>query len=163
MRVIYILCFIAIACGNTATPTATGASCPDVNNPTLTWANFGKDFMCHYCTNCHMSGLPLSKRNGAPLLHDLDYLLGVMEVAGHTDEQAAFGPKAHNTFMPGAGTDGRCPSTLGGPLDENCPEPTDEERTKLGEFLACEQQRQQDYNDPDAGVSDHCAGYTGPH
>ncbi len=160
MRMIILL--FVIGCSSSA-PTPTGATCPDPNNPQYTWENFGSNFFCHYCTNCHMSGLALSKRNGAPLLHDLDYLLGVMEVAPHTDEQAAFGPKAHNTFMPGAGTGGRCPSTLGGPLDEDCLEPTDEERTALGVFLACEQQRQQDYNTSDAGVSDHCANYTGPH
>ena len=144
-------------------PTPTGATCPDPSNPQFTWANFGSNFMCHYCTNCHRSDLKLSKRNGAPLLHDFDTLYFTMEVAfPHTDEYAAAGPKAHNTIMPGAGTDGRCPSTLGGPLDEACPEPTDDERTKLGEFIACEQQRQQDYNDSDAGVSDFCAHYTGP-
>ena len=161
MRVLILMFAVAVACSS-ASPTPTGATCPDVNNPALTWANWGSNFFCHYCTNCHRSDLPNSKRNGAPLLHDLDTLYFVMLIAKHTDEQAAFGPAAHNTFMPGGGTDGRCPSMAGGPLDENCPEPTDDDRTKLGEFLACEKQRQQDFNDSDAGVSDHCANYTGP-
>ena len=158
-----LLALTIIACTNQAVPTPTGATCPDSANPQLTWDNFGSDFFCHYCTNCHDSGLKINQRNGAPLFHDLDTLVGVMEVKLHTDEQAAFGPKAHNTFMPGAGTEGRCPSTRGGPLDEDCPEPTDEERANLGVFLQCEQERPQDYQDSDAGVSDHCANYTGPH
>jgi hypothetical protein len=162
MRILFLLWSIAVAgCGSSA-PTPTGATCPDPANPQLTWSNFGSNFFCHYCTNCHRSDLPNSKRNGAPLFHDFDTLFFTMEVAVHTDEQAASGPKAHNTFMPGAGTGGKCPTVAGGPLDENCPEPTDEERANLGTFLACETQRQQDYNDTDAGVSDHCAHYTGP-
>jgi len=158
-----ILVFL-VAC--TTTPLKgppTEATCPDATNPALTWNNFGYDFACHYCTNCHDSSLKLSQRNGAPLFHDLDTLQGMMIVSDHTDEQAAWGPAAHNSFMPGAGTGGKCPSVLGGELDENCPKPTDEERENLGTFLACEKLRTQDYTDSDAGVSDHCANYTGPH
>jgi hypothetical protein len=162
MRPLIFYCVVVAACTN-AKPTPTGATCPDPNNPQFTWQNFGYNFMCHYCTNCHDSSLKLSQRNGAPLFHDMDTLLTTMEVADHVDQQAAWGPKAHNNFMPGAGTGGRCPSTMGGPLDEACPEPTDEERTDLGVFLACENQRHQDYQGSDAGVSDHCANYTGPH
>ncbi len=158
-----VLLAVLAACTSTAVPTPTGATCPDPDNPQFTWANFGSNFMCHYCTNCHRTDLPLSKRNGAPLLHDFDTLYNTMLVAfPHTDEYAADGPKAHNTFMPGGGTAGRCPSVAGGQLDEPCPEPTDEERANLATFLACEKQRQQDYNDSDAGVSDHCANYAGP-
>ena len=85
---------LTVAACATRKPTPTGATCPDVNNPQFTWDNFGSDFFCHYCTNCHDSSLALDKRNGAPLFHDLDSLIGVMEVMVHTDEQAAFGPKA---------------------------------------------------------------------
>jgi hypothetical protein len=119
--------------------------------------------MCHYCTNCHDSSLKLDQRNGAPLFHDFDSLHATMLVANHTDEYAASGPKAHNTFMPGGGTSGRCASTLGGPLDENCPEPTAEERTNLGTFLACENLRPTEWQGSAASVTDHCASYTGPH
>ena len=114
MRVIIMMLLVA-GCTQ-PTPTPTGATCPDVDNPTYTWSNFGYDFMCHYCTNCHDSNLGLNARNGAPLFHDLDSLLGVMDVKLHTDEQAAWGPNAHNDFMPGGGTNGRCPSVPGGPL-----------------------------------------------
>lgn len=162
MRSIALFMCVALAACATDKPTPTGATCPDPNNPQFTWANFGSDFMCHYCTNCHDSSLALDRRNGAPLFHDLDSLLGVMQVMVHTDEQAAFGPKAHNTFMPGAGTGGRCPSMLGGSLDEDCLEPTAEERTNLGVFLACEKERPQDYQGSDGSFTDHCANYHGP-
>ena len=112
--------------------------------------NFGKTFMDTYCTNCHTYGLKISMRNGAPLFHDFDSLYGAMGPVDHIDEQAGWGPKAQNAFMPGAGTNGRCPSTLGGPLDEDCPEPTGEERTKLSEWIACERLRHHDF--VDAGI-----------
>jgi hypothetical protein len=163
MRSLISASLVILLAGCGPGPTPTGATCPDPSNPTLTWDNFGYDFTCHYCVNCHDSSLPRSKRNGAPLFHDLDSLLGMMEVAVHTDEQAAWGPKAHNSFMPGAGTDGRCPHMLGGPLDEDCPEPTDKEREDLGTFIACEKLRQQDYNTSNGSATDHCAAYTGPH
>lgn len=158
MRMIAIL--FLFGCGTTARPTPTGAMCPDPNNPQYTWQNFGYNFMCHYCDNCHDSSLLLNQRNGAPLFHNLDSLQGVMDVANHVDIQAAWGPKAENDFMPGGGTSGRCPSMMGGSLDENCPSPTGDERTALGIFLACEAQRPQDYQ---TEVTDHCASYTGPH
>jgi hypothetical protein len=160
------LLFVFAAC-TSAKPTPTGTTCADpdpiTGTTTLTWQNFGYDFMCHYCTNCHDSGLTINQRNGAPLFHDFDTLLGVMEVPDHVDQQAGSGPKAHNTFMPGAGTDGRCPSVAGGPLDEPCPEPTAQEREQLSQWVACQRQRTDENINPDAGVSDHCAMYTGPH
>src|SRR6476646_8460068 len=110
MRVI-IFSFL-LACGTTAKPTPTGAVCPDVNNPQYSYANFGYDFNCHYCDNCHDSKLTLNERNGAPLFHNLDTLVGMMDVWQHMDMQAAWGPKAHNDCMPGGGTGGRCPSML---------------------------------------------------
>jgi len=157
MRVLAVL--IVLAGCTEAKPTPTGATCPDVDNPQYTWQNFGYDFMCHYCTNCHDSSLKLNQRNGAPLFHDLDSEVGVMDVKLHTDEQAAWGPKAHNSFMPGGGTGGRCPSTLGGPLDMDCLEPTNEEREALGTYLACEIQRPQDWTGSNAIPSDHCAAW----
>ena len=161
MRVIIVVALVALGCTSSSVPTPTGATCPDPNVPQFTWANFGYNFMCHYCTNCHDSSLKLDQRNGAPLFHDLDTLLGAMQISLHSDEQAGWGPNAHNSFRPGAGTNGRCPSTLGGRLDENCPEPTDQERENLATFLACERERPGDYQTADP--SDHCAKYTGPH
>lgn len=163
MRAISIAIVMLMACGTTPQPTPTGATCPDVNNPQFTWQNFGYDFMCHYCDNCHDSSLTLNQRNGAPLFHNTDSLIGVMDVMVHTDEQAGIGPKAENHFMPGGGTNGKCPSMPGGPLDEPCVEPTDEERKNLATFLACEIQRPDDWTGSDGHVTDHCAAYKAAH
>jgi hypothetical protein len=107
-------------------------ACP-TSGTTLTYDNFGRDFMERYCTWCHDSALPRSMRNGAPVFHDFDKLTGVRQVLDHIDEEAGFGPNARNTFMPGE----RCPSVPGGPLDKACDQPTDEERTNLAIWLAC--------------------------
>lgn len=142
MRTLLLLCLIA---GCTDKPTPTGTTCADpdpvTGTTTLTYDNFGQKFMTDYCINCHSSDLTHSQRNGAPIYHDFDTLLGVLEVVDHIDEQTGFGPNAHNTFMPGDGTGGRCPSVKGGALDEACPEPTAEERTNLAQWLACERLR----------------------
>jgi hypothetical protein len=166
MRWIVIALFIGSAgcagCTSGGVPTPTGTTCPDPDPITgttkLTWDNFGHDFMFEYCVNCHDSALPLSKRNGAPLFHDFDTLLGVLEVPDHIDEQTGWGPKAHNDFMPGAGTNGRCPSKLGGPLDEDCPTIDGETRTKLAQWIACERLRTHDFTD--AGVDAPAADAT---
>jgi hypothetical protein len=153
MRILIFL-LAAAACTPAPKPTSTGTTCPDpdpvTGTTTLTYDNFGKDFMTRYCINCHDSALKLSQRNGAPLFHDLEYLFGILEVPDHIDQQAGIGPKATNRFMPGGGTNGRCPSQLGGSLDESCPEPTDQERTNLAQWIACERLRPHDFND--AGV-----------
>ena len=153
---LFILALVLAGCGDRPTPTGTTCADPDpvTGTTTLTWDNFGHDFMFKYCTNCHSSDLPHSKRNGATIYHDFDSLFGVFEIINanpdHVDEQAGWGPKAHNNFMPGGGTNNRCPSMKGGPLDEDCPEPTGEERTNLAVWIACEKQRPHDF--VDAGV-----------
>jgi hypothetical protein len=128
-------------------PTPTGAVCPDPDPGTLTWESFGEPFMTKYCTSCHDSALPRSKRNGAPLFHDFDTLLGVLKVDDHIDEQSGAGPDATNEFMP----PDRCPATPGGSLTTNCPKPTLSERRQLSEWIACEKNR--DHTFFDAGVS----------
>ena len=133
----YVVIFVlAAACGGDS-PTPTGTECPTPDPMTLTYDNFGRDFMDRYCNWCHDSSLTRSMRNGAPLYHDFDTLLGVKQTPEHIDEQAGFGPNAKNQFMPPE----RCPSTPGGPLDRDCPQPTAEERTKLAEWMACEKNR----------------------
>lgn len=129
----------ALGCGSNPTPT--GTTCEDPNPVTgttqLTWDNFGRDFMVKYCVNCHSSDLPRSQRNGAPIYHDFDTLVGVLQVADHIDEQAGLGPNAHNTFMPGD----RCPAVKGGPLAQACSQPTKQERVDLAQWLTCERLR----------------------
>jgi hypothetical protein len=108
--------------------------CPTPDPQTLTWDSFGQKFMTDYCTICHASTLVHAQRNGAPLAHDFDTLMGVLRLPDHIDRYTGSGPAAHNTQMP----PGRCPSVAGGPLDRGCPEPTDDERTQLSIWLACE-------------------------
>jgi uncharacterized membrane protein len=129
-RTLVLLVFLA-AC-NGATPTPTGATCPSDN--TLTYDNFGAPFMKTYCTRCHASTLTGDARHGAPLFHDFDTLVGIIEVWEHVDEQAAAGPLAINRLMPFSGV-----------------APTDAERYQLGSWLACEVAA---FNAPDAGVPD---------
>ncbi|HET6584081.1 MAG TPA: hypothetical protein VFG69_11545 [Nannocystaceae bacterium] len=98
----------------------TESVCPE--GSTLTWESFGRQFMATYCTECHSSQLMGADRQGAPLFHDFDTLEGVLPVLDHIDYKAAAGPAATNELMPPAGN----------------PQPTDEERHQLGEWLACE-------------------------
>ena len=98
---------------------STEAMCPSGDAPT--YDNFGKSFMGKYCVRCHSSTLKDAARNGAPAGHDFDRLDGILPVAEHIDQYAAIGPAAMNQLMP--------------PTD---PKPTDDERRRLGEWLACE-------------------------
>lgn len=112
---------LGVACDSSgheeATPT--DAVCPEVS--TLTYENFGATFMESYCTRCHSSELVGTQRQGAPLYHDFDSLTGILNVANHVDWYAAAGPSSANDIMPPDGAT-----------------PTLEERTQLGEWLACE-------------------------
>jgi hypothetical protein len=100
-----------------------GATCP--SNNTLTYDNFGKQFMTTYCTRCHSSKLTTcNERMGAPFEHDFDTYAGIVAVANHIDEMAAAGPKSTNVTMP-----------------LNGKKPTTDERKKLGQWLACEQDK----------------------
>lgn len=103
--------------GEVGTPS--GATCPTDN--TLTYDNFGKQFVEDYCVRCHSSELAGEKRNGAPKFHDFDTLEGIINVIDHMDEKAASGPDATNTVMPPDGA-----------------KPTSAEREDLGQWLACE-------------------------
>ena len=97
----------------------TGSACPP--GSALSYENFGKDFMESYCKRCHSSELMGLERNGASEGHDFDVLEGILPVAEHIDQYAAAGPDAVNTKMP-----------------PTAPRPTEEERYRLGEWLACE-------------------------
>lgn len=145
MKYLGFVLFVLAACSDKPTPT--GAMCPSPDPGTLTYENFGKPFMDKYCTWCHDSTLPRSQRNGAPLFHDFDTLLGVLEVQNHIDEQAGIGPDASNHFMPPS----RCPTTIGGALSIDCVKPSDEERRNLAIWLACEADRTHNFT-ADAGV-----------
>ncbi|HEU4535393.1 MAG TPA: hypothetical protein VFS00_14795, partial [Polyangiaceae bacterium] len=111
------------ACGGAAADEGafSGSTCPP--DSTLTYESFGRDFMASYCTGCHASALRGVKRHGAPSDHDLDTLEAVRETeAGHIDENAAAGPERVNVAMPPA---------------DYARQPSEEERRRLGEWLAC--------------------------
>lgn len=126
---------LVAACGaNGPPPTPTLAVCPTPDPNTLTYDNFGQSFAEQYCVRCHSSSLSRAQRNGAPLFHDFDSLIGMVQVSNHIDEQAGFGPAAENAFMP----PDRCPAEPGGPLAIACPKPTEQERRDLALWIACE-------------------------
>ncbi len=107
------------ACGGEADPTPTGSTCPP--DSTLTYENFGADFMEAYCTRCHSRELIGLERHGAPDDHNFDPLEGILDEAEHVDSYAAAGPDATNTLMPPSGDS-----------------PSEDERRDLGEWIACE-------------------------
>lgn len=131
-----VLALFVLGCGRD-TPTPTETQCPSPDPETVTYENFGMQFMETYCLQCHSETLPRSQRNGAPLFHDFDDLIGILQVGNHIDEQAGSGPAASNHFMPPE----RCPAEPGGPLAIDCPQPTEAERQKLAEWMACEPDR----------------------
>jgi hypothetical protein len=134
MRLV-LVALLGVACGGGADPTPTGATCPP--GSTLTYQNFAQPFMEAYCTRCHSSELHGEDRNGAPLFHDFDTEIGILNVHEHVDEQAAGGPNAINKLMP-----------------EDGAKPTDAERLQLGEWIACSTGGRPDAAMPDAAMPD---------
>ena len=142
---------LLVACADKPTKTGTVCAMPDpeilgyttLDDPSCTGDNctWGKTFFDTYCIQCHDSALKRPMRNGAPVHHDYNTLLGILETPDHIDEQAGAGPNASNHFMP----PDRCPSTPGGSLDSNCPQPTEEERETLSMFIACERDREHNF------------------
>jgi hypothetical protein len=101
-----------------AEPSDTGATCPA--DSTLTYEGWAQGFFESYCTRCHSSALVDDERNGAPPHADWDEY---QSIHAYKDEIAGFasgGPDWINRTMP--------------PSD---PRPPDDERLKLGEWLAC--------------------------
>jgi hypothetical protein len=123
-----LLAPVAAACGDhhdedghTHGPTtgvATQSVCPSTQ--TLSYENFGKGFMTSYCLRCHSESVTGAARGGAPSDHNFDELLVIRGLAAHIDQYAGAGPAGVNTVMP--------------PSD---PRPTEDDRRKLGEWLAC--------------------------
>lgn len=87
--------------------------CPD--DSFLTYESFGGPFMLTYCTACHHSRLPADQRQGAPIEVNFDSL---DDVRARADRIWARGAD-HNDTMPPVGA---APA---------------EERTRLGQWLAC--------------------------
>lgn len=114
-----VLAVLALAaCGQ-----PTRSVCP--TRPTLTYENFGRGFMGHYCVRCHAADLVGDARHGAPSSANLDRLAGVKDYRAEVDALAAAGPHVFNSQMPPSGE-----------LPEGAT-PLGEERRRLGEWLAC--------------------------
>lgn len=81
MRSLASLALVALAaCGGNQ---PTGATCP--TDSTLTYDNFGKQFMTDYCTECHSN---------------YGTVTGIRKDLVGIDETSAAGPDATNTSMP---------------------------------------------------------------
>jgi uncharacterized membrane protein len=112
---------LVAACGGDPVGEDTGSTCPPADPPTC--ANFGQTFFTTYCLDCHSQAKVGADRQGAPVTIDFDTRSLVRENTSRIDKQAAFGPTARNRLMPEDGHD---------------PVPSDDERTRLGEYIACE-------------------------
>ncbi len=110
---------VLAACSGDPQGADTGSTCPPVDPPT--YASFGQAFLQTYCLACHSQGKLGEDRNGAPVTIDFDTRSLVRENTSRIDKQAAFGPHANNRLMPNDG-----------------PVPSDAERVRLGEYIACE-------------------------
>ncbi|WP_257448772.1 c-type cytochrome [Archangium lipolyticum] len=107
---------VLAGCGESTGPS--GATCPQ--GSALTYQNFGKTFMDTYCTRCHSTVLSGAARQDAPEDQNFNTPEGVRAHLKDVDAWTASGPDRTNTEMPPNGT-----------------MPTDDERKKLGEWLAC--------------------------
>lgn len=87
--------------------------CPD--HSTLTYESFGEPFLNVWCNGCHSSEMPEGMRGKAPLGVDFDDIELVRSQTSRIWARAG----DHNATMP----------PVGGPEAE--------ERTNLGEWLAC--------------------------
>jgi len=102
-------------------PSSSGAVCP--SGSTLTYEGFAMGFFADYCTHCHSTQLSGSAaRNNAPAGYNWDDYDSIAAHAADIDNVAAAGPRASNDFMPPEGE----------------ADPSAAERSRLGEWLACE-------------------------
>lgn len=96
-----------LQCSSGTKGLSTGATC--AQGSTLTYATFGQAFMDKYCVECHAG-------KERP---DLSTIAAIRKESAEIMATTASGPTGTNTNMP------------------EDSEPTLEERTKLGEWLAC--------------------------
>jgi len=116
-----LVALLVVGCGGGSDEgTFTESVCPPTDPPT--YASFGQTFMEAYCTECHDSAKTGVMRQDAPPTIDFETLAQLRMWTSQIDKQAAFGPAGMNRLMPPDGN----------------PKPTDDERRRLGEFIACE-------------------------
>jgi hypothetical protein len=98
---------------------STGSTCP--SGSTLTYDTWAQTFFSGYCTRCHsVNRTTQDERHGATVGANWDDLTSIREFADEIDAYAAAGPSAVNTIMP-----------------PSAPQPPEDERRRLGEWLAC--------------------------
>jgi uncharacterized membrane protein len=120
MRALLFVALALAACSDPPVGKDTGSTCPPTDRPD--YANFGMAFFETYCLDCHSQSKMGGARNDAPVTIDFDTRTLVREHTSNIDKQAAWGPDAENSIMPPSGE----------------PQPTDAERIRLGEYIACE-------------------------
>lgn len=109
-KALLVWALLGAACG---VDTLEETTCPP-EGTTLTYTSFGQSFLSAHCQRCHGGAGPA--REGAPAAYDF----GTAEDARAWKERIYARSAANNTTMPP------------GPDD-----PSEEERTKLAEWLAC--------------------------
>jgi uncharacterized membrane protein len=120
VRLAFLVLFAIAGCTDAPEGKDTGSTCPPTDKPD--YASFGMMFFQTYCLDCHSQSKMGDARNDAPITIDFDTRSLVRENTSNIDKQAAWGPSAMNTIMPPEGE----------------PQPTDAERIRLGEYIACE-------------------------
>lgn len=118
--VVVLAALLSASCGHSHEQIGppTGATCPTPQ--ALTYDSFGRAFMQSYCLRCHSASATGGARQGAPSDHNFDSINDIRSLADHIDQYAGAGPAAVNTAMP-----------------RGTPTPTEAERRKLAEWLAC--------------------------
>jgi uncharacterized membrane protein len=110
---------LSLAACSSEEDNGTGSTCP--TGSTLTYDTFGQQFMMTYCTGCHNSAKTGDDRHKAPVDINLDTIDGIHAHLDGIDSEAAGGPERVNVSMP-----------------PGKKKPSEEDRKKLGEWLACE-------------------------
>jgi uncharacterized membrane protein len=96
----------------------TEATCPEESD--LTYDSFAKKFLADYCLRCHSTSVTGAARMKAPDDHNFDTYADVDLLSAHIDQLAGSGPAGTNTVMP-----------------PSAPFPSEEDRKKLSEWIAC--------------------------
>ena len=135
------LCAALAACGGEEEQKpafATGTVCPPAGTA-LRWADFDLELFgdaagtTGYCNYCHHSSRTTNDaRHGAPLHANFDLIAVVREHAQLIDAMAGKGPTPTTPAMPYL-----LPAPLPADVPDPQPVPTDEERRRLSEWLAC--------------------------
>jgi len=110
---------VLASCGS-ADVGPTGTTCP-TGGTQLTADNFATNFFNSYCTRCHSTEhVGIFKRHGAPPMMNFNTIEGAKMWSKEIDAWAGAGPNRVNTEMPPGN-----------------PEPSEDDRRKLSEWLAC--------------------------